>query len=384
MRLAQRRKAVGFSQEQLAERLGVERSTIVRWESGDTGPQPWMRPRLARALQVSVERLDQLLSGIADDADESDVARLAHVLRHPGAVDSLAVAQLQGRVHELDAQYDRVPSASLLATTGQHLGQLSHLRSYEATDRVRRELLSVEAEAARLMGQLVWDASQRRDHATAGAYFDQAIAAARELRDATAEAHATLRKSFVALYGEKDPRKGLRLASQAANAADGVSRVLTGMSLLHVAEAHAMMLSRSECQQALGQAEVHFECVTPDDSATVLFSPTTFGRLAGSCYLSLDDPARAQLILEETARAFRPGSKSHAIVLSNLALALIRQRKLDESVEALHRAIDVVEQTWGGGGLNLVFAAGRELRPWRQTAVVQDVHERLLILMARS
>jgi hypothetical protein len=53
-------------------------------------------------------------------------------------------------------------------------------------------------------------------------------------------------------------------------------------------------------------------------------------------------------------------------------------------VEALHRAIDVVEQTWGGGGLNLIFAAGRELRPWRKAAVVQDVHERLLTLMARS
>jgi transcriptional regulator with XRE-family HTH domain len=32
-RLAQRRKAVGQTQEQLAARLGVERTTVVRWEA---------------------------------------------------------------------------------------------------------------------------------------------------------------------------------------------------------------------------------------------------------------------------------------------------------------------------------------------------------------
>jgi transcriptional regulator with XRE-family HTH domain len=51
-RFAARRKAVGFSQEQLAERLGVERSTVIRWESGETEPQPWLRPKIAGATGV--------------------------------------------------------------------------------------------------------------------------------------------------------------------------------------------------------------------------------------------------------------------------------------------------------------------------------------------
>jgi tetratricopeptide (TPR) repeat protein/transcriptional regulator with XRE-family HTH domain len=61
-RLAQRRKAVGLSQEALASRLEIERSTVVRWESGETQPLPWIRPKLARALRVSVDELDQLLA----------------------------------------------------------------------------------------------------------------------------------------------------------------------------------------------------------------------------------------------------------------------------------------------------------------------------------
>ncbi|HWH01722.1 MAG TPA: helix-turn-helix transcriptional regulator [Pilimelia sp.] len=47
--LAVRRKTVGLSQEQLAEVMGVDRSTVVRWERADTEPQPWLRPRLAAA-----------------------------------------------------------------------------------------------------------------------------------------------------------------------------------------------------------------------------------------------------------------------------------------------------------------------------------------------
>ncbi|MGH3873014.1 MAG: helix-turn-helix domain-containing protein [Pseudonocardiaceae bacterium] len=60
--LSQRRKAVGFTQESLAEHLGVERSTVVRWEAGETKPLPAMRPRMARALQVSVDQLTELLT----------------------------------------------------------------------------------------------------------------------------------------------------------------------------------------------------------------------------------------------------------------------------------------------------------------------------------
>lgn len=125
---------------------------------------------------------------------------------------------------------------------------------------------------------------------------------------------------------------------------------------------------------ALGGAQLRFDGITTDDTAIELFSPTHHGRLAGSCHLFLNDPKQAQPILEATAHAFRPGSKSHAIVLSNLALAFIRQRKLEEGVDALHSAIDVVEQTWGGGGLNLAFTARRELQPWKWLAVVQDVY----------
>ncbi len=60
--LAERRRVVGYTQEQLAEVLDVERSTVVRWEAGETTPQPWSRPKLAEALAVSVDELDTMLA----------------------------------------------------------------------------------------------------------------------------------------------------------------------------------------------------------------------------------------------------------------------------------------------------------------------------------
>jgi DNA-binding XRE family transcriptional regulator len=60
--LAERRRAVGHTQEQLAALLGVERTTVVRWEAGETKPLPWCRPKLAEVLAVSLDTRQELLA----------------------------------------------------------------------------------------------------------------------------------------------------------------------------------------------------------------------------------------------------------------------------------------------------------------------------------
>jgi 2-phospho-L-lactate guanylyltransferase (CobY/MobA/RfbA family) len=104
--------------------------------------------------------------------------------------------------------------------------------------------------------------------------------------------------------------------------------------------------------------------------------------MAGSCYLFLGVPRRAQTALESAAHELQDGSKAQAIVLGNLGLAYLRQRKIEEAAAALQRAVDVVERTRGGGGLTIVFRAGRELQPWRSVPAAQEVSDRLLDLVA--
>jgi transcriptional regulator with XRE-family HTH domain len=59
--LGECRLAAGYTQESFAEKLGVDRSTIGRWERGTQFPQPWQRPDLATALDMTLEELDDLL-----------------------------------------------------------------------------------------------------------------------------------------------------------------------------------------------------------------------------------------------------------------------------------------------------------------------------------
>src|SRR5580700_100907 len=66
LRLIQRRKALGLTQEALAEKVGCDRTTIIRWERGETEPQPWVRPQLGRALDLAPDELSELLADISD------------------------------------------------------------------------------------------------------------------------------------------------------------------------------------------------------------------------------------------------------------------------------------------------------------------------------
>jgi transcriptional regulator with XRE-family HTH domain/tetratricopeptide (TPR) repeat protein len=100
-RLTERRKALGLTQEDLATVLKVERSTVHRWESGETAPAPRLRPKLARALKVSVDRLAELL----EDDGSGRTGASAPVVTPANAVPRQlppAVANFTGRTAELE------------------------------------------------------------------------------------------------------------------------------------------------------------------------------------------------------------------------------------------------------------------------------------------
>lgn len=380
-RLAEHRKAVGLTQEALAEALRVDRSTVARWESGACEPQAWIRPKLARVLGVPLEGLAKILTNRPDGTANS----MLHM--RVGRADPSAARALADQVAALAKRYDSEPSASLVAEASQVHAAVSFLLGQGAGESTIVELHRTATTSASLLSQLVWDASGRRDGAAALHYCDAAIAHATACGDRVAVAHAELRKAYVALYGladHRDPRLGLAGAQAAAHQSHTISQALHGLAQLHVAEAFAMLGEYRQCELALSAADTAFGRMQPDDAAAEVFSPAQFGRLAGSCYLFLGHPERAEALLTGTVELLTDRQKTRSLVLGNLALSFIRQRELDAAADSLHSAIDLLEQTRGGGAMTVVFGAARELYPFRNETVVQDIHDRLLGLMARA
>lgn len=93
-RLADRRRAAGFTQEELAEKLGVSRQAVSKWECSESSPDTDNLISLARLYDVS---LDDLLyadvergeasekSNVDDDADAGEEVTDADGDAHTGA-----------------------------------------------------------------------------------------------------------------------------------------------------------------------------------------------------------------------------------------------------------------------------------------------------------
>lgn len=147
LRLAQTRSAAGLTQEDLAHRLGVDRSTVGRWEAGETVPQPWIRRKLAAQLGLTAARLDTLLgpdvsmAGVRVD-DEIEALELARRVAASDVGDTTLI-QLERAVDDLASSYATADPAALLDRTRHHLRFVAQLVEARKTLSEHRRLLIV-------------------------------------------------------------------------------------------------------------------------------------------------------------------------------------------------------------------------------------------------
>lgn len=68
-KLADARKAAGKTQEEVAEEIGVDRTTIGKWERDESTPHPNQRPAYAEALGITLSELAAILTSMPADGD---------------------------------------------------------------------------------------------------------------------------------------------------------------------------------------------------------------------------------------------------------------------------------------------------------------------------
>jgi transcriptional regulator with XRE-family HTH domain/cell division inhibitor SulA len=116
-RLVQRRKALGHSQEDLAALVGVDRSTVIRWERAETDPQPWLRRKLAAVLRVSADELTELLESVSETPGRSDGYTLLSSVPLDFSETSAAVSLTEGfSAHDLASRRQVLEGLSVLSS----------------------------------------------------------------------------------------------------------------------------------------------------------------------------------------------------------------------------------------------------------------------------
>ena len=60
------RKKSGMTQEDVAKQLNVDRSTVAKWEAGESMPRAQLLPRLAQLFSCTV---DELLTEVVETAE---------------------------------------------------------------------------------------------------------------------------------------------------------------------------------------------------------------------------------------------------------------------------------------------------------------------------
>jgi transcriptional regulator with XRE-family HTH domain len=154
------RKNAGFTQEELAARLGVDRATIGRWESGANEPLAWIRPKLARILGLSPAQLAKVLEvrsevgpNRADLGDHNkrnycysdDVERwIAEVA--DTSVDDSRIEQISRATIAVAETHSAAPARRVLAEVLRLHDQICRLFGRPQRLRQKRELLRIDSD----------------------------------------------------------------------------------------------------------------------------------------------------------------------------------------------------------------------------------------------
>lgn len=75
MKIADRRKQMNLTQEQLAQRLDLDRTTVVKWETGKSFPRPDMLVKLTEVFGCTADELLGIERKKPDPEDETPRTR---------------------------------------------------------------------------------------------------------------------------------------------------------------------------------------------------------------------------------------------------------------------------------------------------------------------
>jgi Helix-turn-helix domain len=345
---------LGLSQADLAERVGVDRSTIARCEQGLSTPRPWYRPLWADALGVSLEELDWLLA----DRQEEDVDRREFL---QGAIVTTASVFTAGRNRYPDGSGDG--DVAGLKAAVQRATRLERATQYAALDVVLPGLLVEAAQVADRGADPVangllskaealhaWLLIKRNLPDEAEMAAGKALIAARDVDDACL-AGAALR-----CLGEVHMRAGRysTACDLSIEAAELVKRTqlvtsdalaMMGAGYLSAAMACARGGDGASASELLEAANACAAQLGRDVSAPAVFGPSNLDIHRVAIPMELGDPMAALQQAERTRLAVPDGLEERSgRYLIDVARAYAARGRGSESMRALLHAEQIASE----------------------------------------
>lgn len=382
-RFAAARRAAGFTQEGLAEALHVDRSTVIRWESGHHQPVPYLWPKLARLLGVTKERLQALFANdpvhsalppgsqlvMVDSATATSLARRASagmvVVNQPR--EGLPVrAELLSQYEALTDHYRQIDyQAGSYAVYGDTVTHLNRLQA--AADQVPsalyRRYIGLVGDTAQLAA---WLAIDSQDYVAARQFCAVALSSSEEGEDPTLHAYVLGVMSYIHLHARRG-NEAVRLLDAALHVANtprfGVNPAVRSWLYEALGEAHAYAGDRRAGAAALAQAELLFDGVQLDTVPHWLgfFNAQEHAaRLKGRCLMRLAD-GHAAIATLRTACELLPEHyvRERSGTFIDLASAHLMEANRTTSAPDPEVAADIASKAWR---LAVLTRSGRNQR----------------------
>jgi len=369
-RLTQRRKMVGFSQERLAEAVGVDRSTVVRWERAETEPQPWHRPRLAAALKISVEELANLLAHHSP--------QVTPVL--PGDPPASGSAEPAAGADDLDVvrsfrTADRqVGGAHLYAAVTSYLQRTVAPRLFGHTP--DRDGERVFAAAASLTEMAGWMAHDCGHDPLARQHFERASSMASAGRDHHLAAHIFGSLSHLADHVRR-PERAIAYARQGQEqlALGGRNPGLEARLLALQARGHAAAGDAGACIKDLRRAErvLASKSAKPTSPWATNYDDASLAVETARCLYRIGDFSAANTQVEQVI-ALRPPERIRSRALAHLILVsiLVAQNRPERACVVAQKALDSTRALGSVVVFRQFESLGQRLAPYRHSPEVND------------
>ncbi|MET7298338.1 helix-turn-helix transcriptional regulator [Embleya sp. NPDC005575] len=383
MGLSDRRKVLGYSQESFAHALGVDRTTVGRWERGETAPQPQLRPKAAKLLQVDLAGLDALviplqagserptgspagdrpgLESIEDMIRRDFLRAIAVTSALVGLpvqnAEALTEVAQRGRTTDFLQMNDHLWQVYLRARAKGSVrpivrDQLSTLNSSldGGSTAELQGLCGAAGDLFQLAGELAFDGDR---YADAAASYTLAAVASREAGSFDLWACALVRHAYVELYQHRYGQAARTLSGAEQVARRGDSSLSTRHWVACVqAEAYAGLGEMAACERALDNAEQVAELDGPGHNGGWLrFDGSRLAEERGARYVQLGHLDRAENVLVGALAqgALAPGQsfRRRAAVLTDLAAIGAKRRDPDQVVTYGREALQLARESSSG------------------------------------